>query len=233
MGSKLIPSSINLAYALNTGSGWVYGTSQVPYSPLFYNPGSLYFGTSGYYDPSINGLYDPRVTTIFRDVQYYTCLINSSPSTKQRRPEYEFHTVLCSFHYRLLGLRGTLDDVLSECLRLAMLAFLATTFQYPGTRAHYPYLADRFRECCRAIEVGTKGELREVMRWLLIVGAISVFEVGADIDKWMRERWRTDVDSNIDWEEARTQLKGIMWIDALHDGIGKKAFETLDVNRTA
>lgn len=71
------------------------------------------------------------------------------------------------------------------------------------------------------------------MRWLLIVGAISVFEVGADIDKWMRERWRTDVDSNIDWEEARTQLKGIMWIDALHDGIGKKAFETLDVNRTA
>ena len=160
-------------------------------------------------------------------MQYYTSLMNETFRNKQRRSESEFQTAICSFQYRLLQLQATLDTVLSECLRLAMLAFLITTFQFPGVRAQYPYLADRLRECCLAIEVGAKPEQRDLMRWLLVIGAISVFDLEEDTEQWMLERWKTEVGS-VGWEEARVRLKEIMWIDALQDGIGKKAFERMN-----
>lgn len=170
---------------------------------------------------------DSSILLILRDMQYYARILNSDPSTTPRRPDSEFHNIVCSFQYRLLEMQGTLENVLSECLRLALLAFLVTTFQYPAMRASYPYLTDRFREGCRAVEIGDEMESRNLMRWLLIIGAISVFDVETEPEEWIRERWRTNVD-DIGWEDSRAQLKDIMWVDALQDTIGKKAFAALN-----
>jgi hypothetical protein len=45
-------------------------------------------------------------------------------------------------------------------------------------------------------------------------------------EEWMFERWREDV-GVVSWEEARKRCKEVLWIDALHDGAGKTAFDRL------
>lgn len=196
-------------------------TSLFRWDPLFYNVGPLF--SIGGHDPAIYGLQDSRLTIIFFDMQHYACLLNGATANKQRHRVAEFQDVICSVQYRLMQLQGTLDDILAECFRLALLAFVVTMFQLPYKRMPYPYLADRLRECCRAIASDTP-QMQDLMLWLLIIGTISVFEV--DDEPWMSERWREDL-PDVTWPEARRRLKDILWMDALHDRIGKTAFEAL------
>ncbi|KAL4967008.1 uncharacterized protein BDV14DRAFT_170454 [Aspergillus stella-maris] len=110
---------------------------------------------------------------MFKEMQHYSTLINSAHVTRQRRTIEEYHSVVCSFQYRLLQLQGSLSDGLSECLRLAMLAFLITTFQFPGTRAQYPYLANCLkRACCEVMRNDRACHTTDIMGWVIIVGAI-------------------------------------------------------------
>ncbi|KAL2830525.1 hypothetical protein BDW59DRAFT_141066 [Aspergillus cavernicola] len=220
---------VDLVYAINTGSDGLLCTHPILYSPLFYELGTLSSYTTTYHDPSIYGASDIRILTIFREMQNYSCLISHAQQTQQRRPESEYLAAICSFQYRLLQLQGLVNDRISECLRLAMLAFLVTTFQFPGVRARYPYLADQLREWCHALNVKGCTKLQELMRWILIVGAISVFDLEAETEQWMGEKWRISVDAG--WEEVRMQLRQIMWIDALQDTIGQTAFIELSTRR--
>jgi hypothetical protein len=218
-------SSLDLAYSLNSGEDITLSTELFRWDPLFYNIGPLF--SIGGHDPAIYGLQDPRLTIVFFDMQHYACLLNGATANKQRHRVAEFQDVVCSVQYRLMQLQGALDDIIAECLRLAMLAFVTTMFQLPYRRMPYPYLADRLRECCRAIESDTP-QMRDLMLWLLIVGGISVFDV--DDEPWMSERLRVDLPS-VAWPEARARLKQVMWMDALHDKIGKDVFEALTMGR--
>ncbi|KAL3471259.1 hypothetical protein BJX99DRAFT_237903 [Aspergillus californicus] len=214
---------LDLLHALNTGSPGLLCSYPVSYSPQYYNLGPAPSPEDAY-DPCIFAL-DPLVLTTFREMQYYTGLINNVHTSKVRRSESEFHTAICSFQYRLLQLQGTLIDDWSECVCLALLAFLITTFQFPGTRAKYPYLANRLRMSC-AVDTHGRPELRNLMRWILILGAMAVFDVG-EAEEWMLEKWRIDVD-DCTWEEAKAQLDRIMWIGALQDSCGEAEFHELN-----
>jgi hypothetical protein len=168
---------------------------------------------------SVDGLVDGRLVVIFRDLRYFAGLMNAATGSNRRLRDTEFQNFICSIQYRLLQLQSTLDGTLGECLRLAMLAFLTTTFQIPGTKVQYPYLASRFRECYCVVEAATS-QLQNLVLWLLTVAAISVY--GVD-EPWLRERWQVDVPSLV-WPEARRRLQEIMWIDAIHDEPGRYAF---------
>lgn len=117
-----------------------------------------------------------------------------------------------------------LEDNLAECLRLAMLALIASTVQVSGTEIRYPYLAKCFRERCDAMGTSTSST-KDLMLWFLMLGALSVF--GTE-EGWLLERWRLEVSSQTTWGDARRRLKEIMWIDAIHDQPGKHAFEKLN-----
>ncbi|KAL2784176.1 hypothetical protein BJX66DRAFT_330149 [Aspergillus keveii] len=225
---------VDLVYALHTGShGGHLFTYPAAYSPRYYDLGSPQVPMSCV-DPSIFGNADPRIITLFREMQYYTTIINSAHVAKHRRPADEFHNSICSFQYRLLQLQGAFDHEdrlydgrLSETLRLALLSVMATTFQFPGARGGYPYLTMRFRECCQQLVVWAHGPSRDLMRWLLIVGATTVFDVRSMNEQWMWERWRKDVDQ-VDWKVTRERLREIMWIDAMQDALGRDAFKQLN-----
>lgn len=161
-------------------------------------------------------------------MRHYASLINAAHTTRQRRSTDEYHTTVCSFQYRLLQLSGCLEDTLSECLRLTLLAFLLTTFQNPGIRAKYPYLADCLRASFLAVPVVERHRFSELMRWILIVGAVSVFDV-EDEGGWMVQGWMDTVHGeHITWHVVRTGLEDIMWIDPLQDKLGRMAFEKLN-----
>jgi hypothetical protein len=118
---------------------------------------------------SVDGLVDGRLAIIFRDLQYFAGLINATTSSNRRLRDTEFQSFTYSIQCQLQQLQSMLDDILGECLRLAMLAFLTTTFQIPGMEVQYPYLTNRFRECCSTVEAATP-QLQDLTFWLLTVG---------------------------------------------------------------
>ncbi|KAL4916376.1 hypothetical protein BDW62DRAFT_105758 [Aspergillus aurantiobrunneus] len=224
----------DLVYALNTGANDLLCTYPVANLPLISNIDLPYpsYNSTIIANLSKSLTFEYHIVTIFGEVQHYTSIVNNGHMTRHRRSIHEFHTVICSFEYRLLQLQGALVDTASECLRLTMLAFLITTFQFPGVRARYPYLADRLREACCALRTLTeqKLDIRGLVRWILIVGAISVLDVDTERERWMGEWWRAAVDDT-EWNETRAQLKQMMWIDVLQDKIGRAAFEQLNSRR--
>ncbi|KAL4947713.1 hypothetical protein BDW69DRAFT_204128 [Aspergillus filifer] len=226
-------SRVDLVYALNSGTQGVFCTRpiQAAYTPGLQGPG-LGFGfdiihpsTAG---DSIYGFLDDRLLPIFLEMQHYSALINAAHATRQRRTVEEYHRVVCSFQYRLLQMEGVLEDGLSECLRLAMLAFLITTFQFPGTRAEYPYLATCLRRACCEVMGNEAGACRttDIMGWVMIVGAISVFDINVE-EEWMKMMWQFHVNI-VDWFVMREKVKSIMWVDVLQDAAGQVAFQQLN-----
>jgi hypothetical protein len=81
---------------------------------------------------SVDGLVGGRLAIIFRDFQYFAGLMNAATGCSQRLQDTEFQNFICSIQYWQQQLQSTLDDILGECLRLAMLAFLTTAFRSPG-----------------------------------------------------------------------------------------------------
>ena len=166
---------------------------------------------------------DSRFLTAFRDLQYLSALVNAHHEKNTRLRADMFQPAFSSIQARLLRLKDMLSDRPSECICLGALAFLSTTFQLPGRRLPYTYLARRLRSCYEAIE-GSIPELEDLSLWLLIVCGISVF----DVDKsWVRASWKAIVQPSLSWEEARRCLQSVMWIGCLHDELGKEAFTAL------
>lgn len=171
----------------------------------------------------IYGHTNPALVTIFGHLRYFAGLLNlAAVSSKHRLLDNDFQNCYCWLQYRLLQLQNTFDNAFDESLRLAMLAFLTTTFQIPGKRVVYPYLSRRFQECYLAVDINTP-KLQYLSLWTLVVGAMSVWDAE---EPWLGERWGTVVGEST-WPEIRGQLKDILWIDFLHDKAGKRVFDSL------
>ncbi|KFA79995.1 hypothetical protein S40288_01853 [Stachybotrys chartarum IBT 40288] len=170
-------------------------------------------------------LCDGRLWDILRDMRSYVSFIQDGSTTKDRRPEEEFHTTFCCLQHRLLTLNISLLDATSQSIRLALIAVLTTVFQFPGLRASFPYLTNQYQERYPVAEGDGSGNVKRLVTWYLIVGIMAVAEAGSG-EEWMFERWREDV-GVVSWEEARKRCKEVLWIDALHDGVGKTAFDRL------
>jgi hypothetical protein len=169
---------------------------------------------------------DLRVVSIFSDLQQVSDEINHQRRLQDSRSQL----ALCSIQYRLLTLRGVPVDTFSECLRLGMLVFLTTTFEIPEAPGQrFPCLAQRFRDSCSAVllEDPHSETFNALSMWLLVIGGVSLFGLG---DDWLRECWRKVVPGFITWYEARNNLRKILWIDALHDKLGKEMFDAFTRN---
>jgi hypothetical protein len=174
---------------------------------------------------AVADLNNQELVAVFKDLQQLSNMLNAGSATQRHLSATNFQNRICSVQYRLLRLQGNLDNIIAESLRLAMLAFLATTFQVPGTNLRYPYLARCFRECCGAIEISAP-HLRDLMLWLLTVGAISLFSAA---EPWLSERWQAEIPPQMTWDEARQHLKNMLWINAIHDQPGQQAFKVLNL----
>ncbi len=237
-GCKLVRHSYNifsadLYFCLATGEKPRFFTDPVSWSSIFTNPDCSSDYAGGHDRPhhlqSVHGLVDTRLAIVFADLQYFARLINRTIDSRRRMQGTEYQNAICSIQHRLLALQGALDAKLDECLRLAALAFLSTMFALrpPGNgkrAASFPYLENRFFECCRALESTATPQARQLMLWLLAIGAISI--CGAE-EQWLCERWRADV-SGLAWPEARRRLQEILWIDAIYDELGKSVFEKME-----
>jgi hypothetical protein len=172
-------------------------------------------------------IFDARLVPIFLDLQYLAWRINTATNAQSEGiQEYEVHAGIFVAQYRLWQLQGTMSDILGECLRVAMLSFLTTTFSLMNSRIRYDHATNQLGVLCCAIEVSTQ-QLRPVMLWVLMVGTLAFFDTD---EEWLREKWRSGVlplIQELQWMEVREYLKDFLWIDSCNDTKGQSLFEKL------
>lgn len=174
---------------------------------------------------SVNGLVEENLAVVFHDLQCFTYAINANVCKRTRWESNSFQNVVNSIQSRLLQLPSTPEQPLSECLRLGMLAFLTTTFAMPGRRIPYTFLANRLQDLFDSSRDEALDEHQTVCLWALLVGAVSVLDIEQD---WVLEAWRSCVPApEISWKEARVRVSSVMWIDCIHDELGRKTFQQL------
>jgi hypothetical protein len=116
-----------------------------------------------------------------------------------------------------------LNDLISECIRVSLLAFLTTTFQILGSRITYDHITRRLRELCRAVEVSSE-DSRQLMFWVLMVGTMALFDSD---EPWLRAKWDIDVlplTRGLQWAAAKQLLQRFIWMDACNEKAGKDIF---------
>ncbi|KAH8667036.1 hypothetical protein BX600DRAFT_436407 [Xylariales sp. PMI_506] len=217
---------VDFAYYLHTGHTPVFFADAIAFS---YFPGGLNLdggpedNTLFNIPEVIQDLSGQNIACLFRDLQSFSKDLNALKENDQKLPQARFQQQVCRLQYRLLHLQGKLESILDECLRLAMLAYLTTTFQIPFNEVRYPHLAKQLRTCYSAIEVADN-RLQHLALWLLTIGAISLYGLQ---DPWLRERWRIDIPQRLNWDEAKETLHTYPWIDSIHGSLAESAFHVL------
>lgn len=101
---------------------------------------------------------------------------------------------------------------------------MTTTFQIPGRKVPYVDLKRRLRNAVERARAEQGGS--EVEVWVLVVGAISVLDTGED-EAWMVKKWAEMAEYDVEWEKVRAGLQRVLWIDCIHDRLGREAFDKM------
>lgn len=175
----------------------------------------------------IDELVDSNLAAVFHSLQYITSLLNKHYYSQTPIDGKFLRESLGFVHSALVQLEGQLKNILSECLRLGMMSFLATTFRLPGLYEH---------PCCRVLDkklqlsyAAAKASCPDLQEriddWLVLVCLMSTKNIDESHSNWAS--WKAIAVREQLWDETRRKLKQVMWIDAIHDDLGRTAFEAL------
>ncbi|KAF2441897.1 hypothetical protein P171DRAFT_418755 [Karstenula rhodostoma CBS 690.94] len=171
---------------------------------------------------------DERIVAVFQDMQHAVRLLNQGVKDKTRHTGETFQPILNSIQSRLLLLEGRIEDTFSECMRLAMLAFLSHAMNFPSVQFRATYLETGLKYTCKLL--GQDGDYKEDGRlalelWIAVIaaGSLSSFR-----DDWLTQRLVSTVREHIPtWRDAKERLLSVMWIESIHDVPGETIFRRL------
>ncbi|KAH6898233.1 hypothetical protein B0T10DRAFT_102124 [Thelonectria olida] len=161
------------------------------------------------------------------------CLLVDLGTQTQRlmRPEL-IHDAMSAVMYRLLSMRFAIGSI-DETVRHGLLAFCHHVFlQWQDIKLPCRRFLAAYRNCILSVE-SIDGVSSQLMLWLLMVGAISVFDVSDEA--WLRESFRGHVDKCHvkTWREMQRMLKSVMWVALLDEHPGKHIYNLLSAEMTS
>jgi len=166
---------------------------------------------------------DERLRDVFVDMKYATLMLNTSVEEGTRYSGRIFQPILTSIQSRLLHLCDELQDSFSECIRLAMLAFLSTVVNFPALRSHAPYLQKNLIHNW----ITTKEKRRSEDHFSLDLWIITIAALSASApEQHLYEEFRRRILS-MTWNEVEAHLSEVMWVPSIHGEQGKQAFTRL------
>ena len=174
----------------------------------------------------VDGLVDSELAIVFHNLQCAAILLNKHYCDRTPIDGRLLRESLGFIHSSLIELEDRFKDKLSECLHLGMMAFLATTFRLPGLYEQ-PYcknLTNKLQLSYNATKVSIPDLPKTIDNWLMLVCLISTDNLGDSIEL---ASWRATLICGLSWNEMRSQLKRVMWIDVFHNDLGRRAFEVL------
>ncbi|KAH8891963.1 hypothetical protein GQ53DRAFT_719792 [Thozetella sp. PMI_491] len=160
---------------------------------------------------------DYRLYNVLHDLHSFSYSANKLFQSGEKIPYHISASFMKSIQYRLLFLQLKRCQEVGEMLRLAMIAYLTTIFQwFPGNHERFPFLAAKLRVLMR--NLNPKGpEECYLYSWALTIAAIAVFDPRDEV--WLNDKLTTIVRPCVGstWDESRKQIKKFLWIDSIHD----------------
>ncbi|VUC35243.1 unnamed protein product [Clonostachys rosea] len=177
------------------------------------------------YERSISHLVNLRVSAIFQRLQNFAFDLNNFTSGGKAVSEEDVYRCLISAQYELFELENQCQTALDECVRMSLLVMLASVFQvHKDLKVQYDFAASQLQEICLQVDLSIP-DVRELMVWVLMMGALSVFNCD---EAWLREKWRAVLQGvSPSWGEVRGRLQSYIWINQCHDGSGWFKFERM------
>ena len=213
---------MDLSVYMNGGSPSRYSSGPVIWASCFRSTLPLQACPAGIMH-LVYQIRNTRLITLLHDVQYFAHLMAQHKHTEFRLNARMFNDSLNSIQSRLFALEDEPLDVMEECLRLSLLALLSTTLQLPSRKTSASHFKLRFqRQCLQLWKSGSTME--HIIFWILMVGLVSVFE---EDELWLVNIWQNLSLSRLPWDEAKLELKNYIWVECLHDELGRKGFTAL------
>lgn len=179
---------------------------------------------------------DDELARAWRALSEFCSLINFAVDYGQLISTETFLDTMASVVYRLLDMCfEESGSILDETIRLGLLAFSCVLFlQWKDLGMSYSHLASTFRAgLARLTSVPSHIiSSSQLMLWLLMVGAVSVFDgqIANDNgdDRWLKPLLLVNMDlcGIHSWSEMRDLLESFMWIGLVHDKPGKAVFDS-------
>ena len=159
------------------------------------------------------------------------CLLVNLGTQTQRLiyPEIIDQTMI-SVIYRLLHMKFAVGSA-DEAVQLGLAAFTHHIFlQWEDIKLpQYPFLA-HYRNCILNLDLAD-GASSSLMLWLLMIGAISMFDALGEA--WLRDSLRVHAHrcQVRTWKGLQEALKSFMWVGLLDDRPGKQVYDLLYLTR--
>ncbi|MCJ1472564.1 hypothetical protein MMC13_001213 [Lambiella insularis] len=176
---------------------------------------------------------DGKLYNVLRDLHAFSCLSNFAYQTTRKLSPELYNETMISILYRLTHLSFE-SDPFQEALRSGLLAVSAAIFmqrQFMGQS--YDHLLDLYDGALYRLREATAIDIPvSILFWLTMLSHVVAHKELAYED-W-RHVWLDEAISHAgigSWSQAREMLKSLVWIDFIHDQLGKKVFESAMMRR--
>ncbi|TVY90611.1 hypothetical protein LAWI1_G005612 [Lachnellula willkommii] len=170
---------------------------------------------------------DTRLHNIFRDLHAFSCISNLAYQTTRKLSPDIYNEVMISILYRLTHLSFD-HNPMQEVLRISLLAVSSTIFmQRQFMDNPYAHLLNLYRNALSKLSSSTGPQLPvSLSLWMTVL--LHVVECNEQsLEDGRGERLdRAVSNAGVEsWPQAREMLRSVVWIDFVHDRVGKLVFE--------
>ncbi|KAK8015609.1 hypothetical protein PG991_008497 [Apiospora marii] len=170
---------------------------------------------------------DEDLAKAWQITRTFCLLANLGTQTRMLLPPETIHGTMTAVMYRLFRMGFTAGS-LDETVRLGLLVFTYHIFlQWQDIRPPSHGISAAYHQSLRHHVSGNGSVSSEIMVWLLMTGAVSVFNISED--DWLRVSLREHMDMCHvrTWKDLQEVLKSQLWIQLLDDESGKHIYDSL------
>jgi hypothetical protein len=172
---------------------------------------------------------DNDLAMAWRVMRRFCLLVNLGTQTQRLIYPEIIRETMTAVIYRLLHM-GFAAGSIDETVRLGLLAFSHHVFlQWQDIKLPYYHFPTTYKNCILGLKLADRVS-SQLMLWLLMTGANSLFNVSDEA--WLRENLRehTDRCQVKTWKEMQEILKSFMWIALLDEQPGKQIYDSLHLD---
>ncbi|KAK6347665.1 hypothetical protein TWF718_005504 [Orbilia javanica] len=218
----------DLGVSLHSGTTPIFFLDQPFLEPLFpYPDHTPYLTTVKITHPASEKFLEniePKLAEAWTFLKGFCYIMNSAAESNRRLPQSTLMNAMTSIMYRLISMSFKKESV-DEAIRLGLLSFSSYIFlRWQSVTLAYIHLPTVYKSSLVNLNL-SKEFPPEMMLWLLMVGAISVFGEGDNV--WLRPWLKVNFElcGVKGWEDLKGVLKGLMWVGIVIDQAGKEVYE--------
>ncbi|RVD89240.1 uncharacterized protein DFL_000256 [Arthrobotrys flagrans] len=218
----------DLGIALQCGTTPVFFLDQPFLEPLFpYPDHTPYFTTSKVAHPVSEKFLEnitPALAEAWTFLKGFSYLMNSAAESDRRLPQSTLMNAMTSTMYRLISMSFKQNSI-DEAIRLGLLSFSSYIFlRWQSITLEYIHLPTVYKSSLVNLNLSQEFP-PEIMLWLLMVGAISMF--GEEDNVWLKPWLKVNFElcGVGGWGDLKGVLKGLMWVEIVLDKAGEQVYE--------